>query len=241
MKSPMREHIKHPDANFYGRRVGRPLNQSRQEVLDTLLPKLGVRVSELKCDESITAADLFPGKSFKQHWLEIGFGTGEHLFALLQRHTDFGWIGVEPFMNGMGAFLKDVSTLESVPQNLRVYMDDAVVLAQSLSIDTLDGIYILNPDPWHKARHHKRRIVRPETLDIYARILKPGGQLVMSTDVPYLAEWMVTHAANHPAFHWSAKSAADWLTPPGDWVHTAYETKRAKGADKMVYLFFERK
>ena len=83
-------------------------------------------------------------------------------------------------------------------------------------------------------------VERPETLDIYARILKPGGQLIMSTDVPYLAEWMLTHSFNHPAFTWTAKSASDWRIPPEDWVHTAYETKRAKGADKMVYLFFER-
>ena len=235
----MKENERHPDANFYGRRLGRPLNQSRKDALDTLLPELSIPVEDLKCDGSLKPDSLFK-KQHTQHWLEIGFGTGEHLLPLLERHPNTGWIGVEPFINGMAAFLKGVQTQEKEPDNIRVFMDDAVVLAQSIADQSLDGIYILNPDPWHKTRHHKRRIVRPETLDIYARILKPGGKLIMSTDVPYLTDWMITHAANHPAFTWNAENAEDWRSPPDDWVHTAYETKGAKGAKKMCYLFFER-
>lgn len=232
----MNDRQRHPDANFYGRRLGRPLNQSRKDALNDLLPKLSIPVEDLTCDGKLDPAKLFP-QTYPQHWLEIGFGSGEHLLPLLDRHPDTGWIGVEPFINGMAAFCKG---LPDGAKNIRLWMDDAVVLCQSLADQSLDGIYILNPDPWHKLRHHKRRIVRPETLDIYARILKPGGKLIMSTDVPYLADWMVTHSFTHPAFKWTAKSVADWRIPPEDWVHTAYETKRAKGADKMVYLFFKR-
>jgi tRNA (guanine-N7-)-methyltransferase len=119
-------------------------------------------------------------------------------------------------------------------------MDDAMLLVHALEDACLDEIYILNPDPWPKKRHHKRRIVSQANLDEFARILKPGGTLIMTTDVPDLAEWMVTQATLHPSFHWTAQSARDWKTPPADWIPTRYETKGAKGAESMVYLIFER-
>ncbi len=203
-----------------------------------LLPSLSIPQSTLIEDGTLAPSSLFDSK-YKEHWLEIGFGSGEHLSALMRRHPDIAWLGAEPYINGMAAFLKDIQDLET--KNVRVHMDDAMMLANSLADKSLDGIYILNPDPWHKKRHHKRRIVNADNLNVFARILKPGGKLIMSTDVPYLAEWMVTHAARHKDFMWLANSARDWETPPRDWVTTAYEVKGAKGAKKMVYLFFERK
>lgn len=203
-----------------------------------LLPELSVPSDKLKEDGTLIPSSLFKD-GYKECWLEIGFGSGEHLSALIRRHPDIAWIGCEPYVNGMAAFLKDIQ--DDDHSNIRVHMDDAVMLCNSIADHSLDGIYILNPDPWHKKRHNKRRIVRPETLDIYARILKPGGKLIMSTDVPYLADWMITHSYNHPAFEWSAESCKDWQVPPDDWVTTSYEVKGAKGASKMCYLFFERK
>ncbi len=200
-----------------------------------LLPSLSVPLDTLKEDGSLAPASLFDF-DYKQCWLEIGFGSGEHLSALMRREPETAFIGCEPYVNGMAAFMKDIQ--DDDHHNIRLHMDDALMLANSLEDQSLDGIYILNPDPWHKKRHNKRRIVRPETLDIYARILKPGAQLVMSTDVPYLAEWMITHTARHPAFIWSATTSKDWEIPPDDWVTTAYEVKGAKGAKKMCYLFF---
>ena len=202
-----------------------------------LLPSLSVAQSKLTEDGTLTPSSLFDSP-YKEHWLEIGFGSGEHLSALMRRHPDTAWLGAEPYINGMAAFLKDIQDIE--PKNVRVHMDDAMMLANSLADQSLDGIYILNPDPWHKKRHHKRRIVNPDNLDVFARILKPGGKLIMSTDVPYLAEWMVTHAARHKSFTWLAVSAKDWETPPADWITTAYEVKGAKGAKKMVYLYFQK-
>lgn len=203
-----------------------------------LLPLLSIPEEDLTESATLSPSSLYD-KKFDQYWLEIGFGSGEHLSALMRRHSETAYIGCEPYVNGMSAFLKDIEG--DSHSNIRVHMDDAVMLCNSIEDQSLDGIYILNPDPWHKVRHHKRRIVRPETLDIYARILKSGGQLIMSTDVPYLADWMITHTVNHGAFEWSAESCKDWQIPPEDWVTTAYEVKGAKGAKKMCYLFFERK
>lgn len=226
------------EKRVFGRRLGRPLSTLRQRAIDDILPPLEITEDMLARTEQLTAKDLFPA-TVKETWLEIGFGNGEHLSGLMRRHPENGYIGAEPFINGMSAFLLDI---ENEPQDrIRVLMDDAMLAVEALADQTLDGIYILNPDPWHKKKHHKRRIVRAENLAQFARVLKPGGQLVMSTDVPYLAEWMVTEAMNCPSFAWTANNASDWRTPPKDWITTRYEVKHAKGADKMVYLIFRRK
>jgi len=186
---------------------------------------------------------LVPSSLFKANydecWFEIGFGTGEHLSGLMRRYPENAYIGAEPFMNGMGAFLKDIR--EESHDRIRVYDDDAMVVAKSLADECLDGIYILNPDPWHKTRHHKRRIVQRANLEHFARILKPGAELILSTDVPYLADWMITETILSGHFEWTATSCKDWQNKPENWIDTAYQTKGAKGADKMVYLFFKKK
>ncbi len=187
-------------------------------------------------------ADLAPEEIFGFNppalWLEIGFGNGEHLAALMEKHPRDGFIGAEPFINGMAAFLKIIK--EHPHDRVRVLMDDAMLIVNSLADTSLDGIYVLNPDPWHKKRHHKRRIVSRKNLDAFARVLKPGGTLIMSTDVPDLAEWMVTQAAMHPSFEWTAEKADDWRQTPSGWITTRYEEKGAKGAKRMAYFIFRR-
>ena len=227
-----------PQKRVYGRRQGRPLNQSRKDVIETLLPQLAINEEFLTEDGRLAPSSLFK-TDYKECWFEIGFGAGEHLAELMRRHPDYAWLGAEPYINGMAAFLKDIT--DDPHNHVRVLMDDAMMLANSLEDACLDGMYILNPDPWHKTRHHKRRIVNRANLDCFARILKPGGQLILSTDVPYLADWMITEVTLHGGFEWTANSANDWRTAPKDWIHTAYEGKHAKGADQMVYLFFEKK
>ncbi len=231
--------LKNPqERRFYGRRVGRPLNQSRQEALDKLLPALSISDALLTEKGDLSPEGLF-GAPVSECWFEIGFGTGEHLSGLMRQNPDIGYLGAEPFANGMAAFLKDIQ--DEPHERIRVITEDAMFLANSLADNTLDGMYVLNPDPWHKKRHHKRRIINQDNLDCFARILKPGAPLIMSTDVPYLAEWMVTQASMHDAFEWDAWRAKDWWDVPEGWIHTAYETKKAKGADRMVYLNFVRK
>ena len=172
--------------------------------------------------------------------MEIGFGNGERLAQHILREPETGFIGAEPFINGMSAFLREIKEKNSM-ENIRVTMDDALPLVKSLTPNSIDEIYVLNPDPWHKKRHHKRRIINQDNLSEFARILKSGGKLTLSTDVPDLIEWMVIEASNHPDFNWTATCADDWRTPPKGWIPTRYETKGAKGADKMNYLFFAKK
>ena len=228
---------KYKTRSLFGRRQGRPLTKERQNALDNLLPKLEIPKKKLTEDYSCHPENLFDSP-FSSYWLEIGFGYGEHITALSDTNPQTGYLGAEPFINGMAAFLKDNGNKEI--NNIRVLMDDGMIIARSLAPASIDGIYILNPDPWHKKRHHKRRIINRKNLDIFAHILKPDGQLVMTSDVEDLAEWMCTHTSNHPDFEWQARCKKDWSVPPKDWIITRYEQKRAKGAKKMVYLFYKR-
>ncbi|PZO80563.1 MAG: tRNA (guanosine(46)-N7)-methyltransferase TrmB, partial [Micavibrio aeruginosavorus] len=159
----------------YGRRLGRPMSASRQNAIEDVLPVLTLDMAAMTEDGSVDPDGFFPEN--KDIVFEIGFGNGEHLKAMLEQRPDRNYIGVEPFINGMSAFLKSVQDMSHA--NLRVWMDDAVMLARSLKSESISTLYILNPDPWPKKKHHKRRIVRQETLMEYHRILKPGGRFIM--------------------------------------------------------------
>lgn len=226
------------DWRFYGRRSGRALTKARKTLLDDLLPRLSVTEKQISKKNDLDPTSLFdfaPQKII----LEIGFGNGEHLAEMMRRHPENGYIGAEPFINGMSSFLKDIQDSKTT-QNIRVLMDNVIPLVQSIASESIDEIYVLNPDPWHKKRHHQRRIINQKNLDLFSKILKPEGRLIMSTDVRDLIEWMVTQTSLHPDFKWLVQKADDWREPPSDWIPTRYESKGAKGADKMNYLFFKR-
>jgi len=223
--------------SLYGRRQGRALTQERLDVIENLLPELEIKLNDLPLDQSVNPQSYFQ-KTMQKFWLEIGFGQGEHVSALMRDNPDTGYLAAEPFVNGMAAFLKDIQ--EDPNDNIRVLKDDGMLIAKSLKQETLDGIYILNPDPWHKARHHKRRIINQNNLDVFSKILKPQGKLVVTTDVEPLTDWIIAHLMQRKDFKWTARSHTDWNAAPDGWISTRYETKGAKGAKKMNYMIFEK-
>lgn len=223
--------------SLFGRRQGRALKGDRAEAMEKIFPQLEIDCSKLTEKNDILPENLLE-KQYSEYWLEIGFGHGERLTAEARQNPQTGYLGAEPFINGMAAFVKDMGT--PTLENVKVLMDDGMIVANSLAPSSLDGIYVLNPDPWHKTRHHKRRIINHENLDIFATILKPKGKLILTTDVEDLANWMLTHTTTHPKFNWLAKTKKDWSHPPENWIKTRYETKGAKGAKKMAYLLFEK-
>ncbi len=221
----------------FGRRLGRPMGQQRQEAIDVVLPSLTVPETQISSEEK-TAPSLLFGND-KDIVFEIGFGNGEHLKAMMEARPDRNYIGAEPFINGMSAFLKSIKEREH--DNIRVWMDDAVTLVRSFPDESLSAIYILNPDPWPKKKHNKRRIVRTETLVEYYRTLKTGGELIMATDVDDLAEWMVTETMKHGGFEWQAQSSKDWQTMPEGWhLKTRYAAKGEAAGRKETYLLFRK-
>ena len=183
---------------------------------------------------------MFPNTTPEKIWFEIGFGQGEHLRARLAQRPQDAFIGAEPFINGVSNLLAHLP--DGPCNNLRVFMDDALFLLDTFADQTLDGLYLLNPDPWPKKKHHKRRIVNTGNLDLFARVLKPGAPFIMSTDVAELADWMITHTVNHGAFDWTAESKADWTTPPADWpLTTKYMAKGLREGRSPHFLVFTRK
>ena len=218
----------HPERHrrqLYGRRKGPALSAHQRALIDTLLPKIALRLAQ--------GAD--PKTYFSNVddvWLEVGFGAGEHLLWQAQHHPRVGLIGAEPYISGVAKLLSKIDEAEA--PNIRLHTDDARDIIDALPDASLGRVFILFPDPWPKTRHHKRRFVQMDILDRLARVMKPGAELrFASDDAPYF-EWALERICAHPAFAWSAASSADWLTRPEDWPQTRYEAKELHG--KPAYL-----
>ncbi|HXC28426.1 MAG TPA: tRNA (guanosine(46)-N7)-methyltransferase TrmB [Stellaceae bacterium] len=220
---------------FYGRRRGRPLRAGQRERQSTLLPQLSFAVSESGC---LDLAGLFAA-SPREIWLEIGFGGGEHLAEQAERHPAIGFIGCEVFENGVAKLLGEIDRRGLA--NVRVYPNDARPLLAALAPRSVGRVFILFPDPWPKARHHKRRLVAPATLDRLAEIMADGGELRLATDDPSYLSWMLEHATAHPEFSWTARRPSDWRERPADWPATRYEGKARKAGRIPAFLRFVRR
>lgn len=223
--------MSHPPLRTYGRIKARALKPRQEALLETLLPSLAVDVSK-----PLDPRGLFPAAT--SFVLEIGFGGGEHLVAQAAAHPETGYIGVEPFLNGVGSCLRHID--EAGVKNVRLHMGDARDVIAALPDAILDRVDILFPDPWPKARHHKRRLVQPEFVASLARIVKPGGEVRFATDWANYAAHALEHFTHEPRFLWMAESAADWREPWPGHVTTRYEEKKL-GDCAPVWLRFIRR
>ena len=181
--------------------------------------------------------ELFP-EPVERVRIEIGFGGGEHLLHRMGEEPTTGFIGVEPFVNGMAKLLRDWAP-QPLP-NLRLHDEDAARLLDWLPDGSVDRIDLLYPDPWRKLRHHKRRFVRPDNLDRLARVLKPGGAFHFASDWADYVNWTLAHTRAHPAFAWEAERAKDWREPFRGWPGTRYEAKAIREGRTPAYLRFRR-
>ena len=215
------------DQRVYGRRLGRPLRAGRPSAVDAWLPKIGIAVPAVPA--ALDPLALF-SSPVREAWLEVGFGGGEHLLAQAAANPQAGLIGCEPFINGMAALLRAIDDEPARAGNIRVLMDDARPLIASFRDASLAKAFILFPDPWPKARHHKRRFVAKANLDQLARVLKDGAELRLATDDPGYLRWMLIEMADHPAFAWTARRPAEWRQRPADSPKTRYEDKGLAGA-----------
>jgi tRNA (guanine-N7-)-methyltransferase len=220
---------------FYGRRRGRPLRAGQRERQSVLLPQLSFAVPE---SGRLDPASLFvvPPSAI---WVEIGFGGGEHLAEQAERYPGIGFIGCEVFENGVAKLLGEIERRRLA--NVRVCPNDARPLLAALAPCSIGRVFILFPDPWPKARHHKRRLVAPATLDRLAEIMADGAELRLATDDPGYLSWMLEHATAHPEFAWTARRPVDWRERPVDWPATRYEQKARKAGRAPAFLCFTRR
>jgi tRNA (guanine-N7-)-methyltransferase len=220
---------------LYGRRRGRPLRSGQRELQTTLLPRLSFT---LPPSGLLDPATLFKAAP-REIWLEIGFGGGEHLAEQAERHPEIGFLGCEVFENGIAKLLGEVDRRDLT--NVRIYADDARPLLAALVACSIRRVFILFPDPWPKARHHKRRLVAPPTLDRLAEIMTDRAELRLATDDSNYFSWMLEHTTHHQAFSWTARRPADWRERPADWPATRYENKARKAGRVPGFLRFERR
>jgi len=219
---------------FFGRRKGHALKPRQAALLETLLPRLALDLS-VPPPSDLTA--LFVGASEVR--LESGFGGGEHLIAEAERHPAIGFVGIEPFINGMAKALAAID--DRGLSNIRLHHGDAIDVLRWLPDASLARFDLLYPDPWPKRRHWKRRFVQTSRLAQIARVVRPGGEFRFATDWPDYAAWTLRQVAQVPDFEWTAERADDWRLPWPGFTATRYEAKAKREGRVPCYLTFRRR
>ncbi len=220
----------------FGRRRGRKLSPRQQALVDELLPVLA---ASLDAPAPSPLTSLF-AQPVGEVWLEIGFGGGEHLLWQARQHPHVGMIGCEPFLDGIVKVLTAVDDAGGGLGNVRLHPDDARPLLRWLPDGSISRAFILFPDPWPKARHKKRRLVSEVTLRELARVMAPGAELRLGTDIADYARHMLIAIAGEGSFSWTATGPGDWRQRPDDWPQTRYEAKAVREGRRCSYLRFVR-
>lgn len=240
MARPMSEK-KHPSGapwrNFYGRFKGKTLRPKQEEYLENDLAALspGAVGWDVNPDrEKLDIDALFGGRPF---WLEIGFGGGEHLVHQAKNNPDKGFIGCEPFINGVAMLLGKVK--DAGLDNLRIHPGDARDLFDVLPDGVVEKAFLLYPDPWPKKRHHRRRFVTQEHLQPLHQVMREGAEFRVATDIPdYVRQTMIE--VPKAGFEWLAEGPSDWRDPWDDWLSTRYEQKALREGRTPHYMTFRR-
>ena len=220
---------------LYGRRSGHKLREGQAALLEALLPAISVPETGPVDARTLFGDSDGPGRPLH---FEIGFGSGEHLAYRADLLPDHGFIGAEPFLNGVVGALTHVRDAHLA--NVRLHMGDALEVLERVPDGALSFVYLLHPDPWPKARHAKRRMVNHGPLDIIAAKLKPGGEFRLGTDDPTYCRWSMMIMNQRRDFEWLAGSAKDFLTRPGGWPQTRYEAKARRKGHEVWYFRYRR-
>ncbi|WP_407167592.1 tRNA (guanosine(46)-N7)-methyltransferase TrmB [Bradyrhizobium sp. ORS 111] len=224
----------HSRGSFFGRRKGHKLRAHQADLIDHLLPHLALDIGT-PAPGSLT--ELFDDGTESVR-LEIGFGGGEHLVAEAQAFPRTGFIGCEPYVNGMAKILTQIEAHNI--GNIRLFAGDAAELLAWAPPRSLARIDLIHPDPWPKRRHWKRRFVQDATVAAMARILEPGGEFRFVSDIDDYCAWTLAHLMRSPDFAWLAERATDWQQPWPDYTMTRYGAKAEREGRKAAYLRFRR-
>lgn len=220
---------------FFGRRKGHRLRQRQAQLFDTLLPQLTIDLSH---PAPAGLPTIFP-VPVSEVQLEIGFGGGENMLAQAKARPRTGFIGVEPFVNGMAKALAAIQ--EAGLRNIRLHFDDATSLLAWLPDASLARIELIHPDPWPKRRHWKRRFVQDSTIKEFARVLRRDGDFYFVTDISDYASWTLQRFLRSPDFEWTAQCADDWRKAWPDFIGTRYHAKAAREERAPCFLVFRRR
>lgn len=218
---------------LYGRAKGKKLRAEQEALVDNLLPQIAVPE-----EGEVSAATLF-GDERPMHF-EIGFGGGEHMAIRADMLPDHGFIGAEPFINGVAQALTHIR--DGALRNVRLQHGDALEVLRRAPDSSLSFVYLLHPDPWPKARHAKRRMMNDGPVDLIASKLKPGGEFRFGTDHPiYLRHALMVMQRHREQFNWLAEVPDNFLKRPGGWPETRYEAKARRLGHEVWYFRYQRK
>jgi len=210
-------------------RQGR-MSNAQTRALETLLPRWGIPYQETLLDLDTAFGRAAP------KILEIGFGMGDSTAAIAAAHPQNDYLGIEVHGPGVGSLLNQIEALSLT--NLRVIQHDAVeVLKHMIAPASLDGVHIFFPDPWHKKKHHKRRLIQPELVALLCEKLKPGGYLHAATDWQEYAEHILAVLASEPKL---ANTAADYAPKPDYRPLTKFEQRGIKLGHGVWDIVFRR-
>ena len=226
-----------PWRNFYGRTKGKKMNKAQQVRLETQLEHLSF--GPVSYEENPKRMPLDPSTILgsKDIWLEIGFGGGEHLVHQAKANPDAGFIGCEPYMNGVAMLLGKIER-EGI-KNIRIYPGDVRDLFDVLPERSICRTFLLYPDPWPKKRHHRRRFVTQDHLWCLARVMQENCELRIATDIEdYVRQTleMVPECGFSTATYSKEGIHQSWA----DWVSTRYEQKALRERRIPHYLSFKR-
>jgi tRNA (guanine-N7-)-methyltransferase len=220
--------------NFYGRRHGKTLRPSQKTYLsqdmDTLRPR-GIWATENPERRPLDLAAIFGDA--RPVWLEVGFGGGEHMVHMAARYPNIGLIGCEPYINGVAMLLGKIRAAGVA--NLAVHPGDVRELFDVLPEGSVARAFLNYPDPWPKRRHHRRRFVTQDHLVPLARVLAPGAEFRVATDIP---DYMRQALEEVPlaGFDLVAHGGVAW----DDWLSTRYEQKALREGRVPDYATFRR-
>jgi tRNA (guanine-N7-)-methyltransferase len=218
----------------YGRRRGRKPSARQTALWSEVYPRFALALDSPAPDRLTALFD----PAVEDVWLEIGFGGGEHLIWQAKANPRIGLIGCEPFQDGI---VKALAAMEAETiGNIRLYAEDARPLLRWLPDAGIGRAFLLFPDPWPKKRHHKRRLVTEATLGELARIMRPGAELRIATDIADYARWTLEAVLRQASFAWTAERAADWRERGPDWPPTRYEQKALREGRRCSYFRFRR-
>lgn len=203
--------------------------------MTTLLPQLAIDISQPAPERAET---LFATGTASVR-LEIGFGGGEHLLAEAAAHPATGFIGCEPYINGMAKIVAQIE--QQHLSNIRLFAGDAAELLAWLPQRSLARIDLIHPDPWPKRRHWKRRFVQDRTITAMVRVLKDDGEFRFVSDIDHYNAWTLAHFQRSADFLWTAERADDWRRPWAGYTMTRYGRKAEREGRKANYLIFARR
>jgi tRNA (guanine-N7-)-methyltransferase len=229
--------VAHPHGSFFGRRKGHKLRLHQADLIEHLLPRLSLDIGSPRPPDLADLVGLFdpPVDGVR---LEIGFGGGEHLIAEAQAFPLLGFIGCEPYVNGMAKILAQIEA--HTIGNVRLFAGDAAELLAWAPPHSLARIDLIHPDPWPKRRHWKRRFVQDLTIAAMARALKPHGEFRFVSDIDDYCAWTLAHLARSPDFAWTAERADDWRLPWAGYTMTRYGRKAEREGRRAAYLHFKK-